>query len=199
MATINTINDLTKFSNEELKDRKVILTGKMVTDLEGQFFHFADSSNVVQVELLQEKHLGLGFIKRNMFLRLINPQLKKIEGNYILQIGQKSKIVPSAKVDITTNLSQITRNLDPGTKLEIVNNMEPMQKVAKIVVKITKMCNPMMMKYGKKVFCTIKDKHNTTAHINFWNNFVDQVEVGQILEITNLEIENYPKEDNRPK
>ena len=137
MATINTINDLTKFSNEELKDRKVILTGKMVTDLEGQFFHFADSSNVVQVELLQEKHLGLGFIKRNMFLRLINPQLKKIEGNYILQIGQKSKIVPSAKVDITNNLSQITRNLDPETKLEIANNMQPMQKVAKIVVKIT--------------------------------------------------------------
>jgi len=72
-----------------------------------------------------------------MFLRLINPQLKKIEGNYILQIGQKSKIVPSAKVDITTNLSQITRNLDPETKLEIANNMQPMQKVAKIVVKIT--------------------------------------------------------------
>ena len=67
-----------------------------------------------------------------------------------------------------------------------------MQKIGRVIVKVLKTYVPQRIGSGLVKHCIVKDQYGDKGKIDLWDQRMDNVSEGMILEITNLKVKDYP-------
>ena len=96
MASHHTIAQFLEFQNDNLSGRKIYLCGKIVSEINGDTFCFADQSTAVDCKIVSEQHLASKYLRKDNHIKILKPGIAKNPSKIIIK--PTSVILPTRPI-----------------------------------------------------------------------------------------------------
>ena len=99
----------------------------MTSDIEDEEFHFIDVSDATIVRFGDSPSMvkGASFLKKEKFIKIINPEVKVLGEQKSLVLTKNSKIIPSAKIKTLSDDGYRTEPVREDPSFENIQKLEP--------------------------------------------------------------------------